>query len=126
MELKIVDGHCHIFPPLAGACGFPDAATHRLHQQRAMHMHGNQPYRRLRDHAIVSERMLWDANDPSEAGRPADVAFAPGECGRMEWAVLNWNARAITFYRRLGARPRKEWVLTRLTGTALRRLARSH
>jgi len=48
------------------------------------------------------------------------------ECGRMEWAVLNWNARAITFYRRLGARPRKEWVLTRLTGTALRRLARSH
>src|ERR1700744_5094578 len=85
MELKIVDGHCHIFPPLAGACGFPDAATHRLNHQRAMHMHGNQPYRRLRDHAIVSERMLWDANDPSEAGRPADVAFAPGECGRMEW-----------------------------------------
>jgi predicted TIM-barrel fold metal-dependent hydrolase len=85
MELKIVDGHCHIFPPLAGACGFPDVATHRLHQQRAMHMHGNQPYRRLRDHAIVTERMLWDANNPSEAGRQADVAFAPGQCGRMEW-----------------------------------------
>ena len=69
MDLQIVDGHCHIFPPLAGACGFPDVATHRLHQQRAMHMHGNQPYRRLRDHAVVTDRMLWDATDPSEAGR---------------------------------------------------------
>jgi GNAT superfamily N-acetyltransferase len=46
-------------------------------------------------------------------------------CGRMEWAVLDWNVRAIHFYERLGAKPRKEWVLTRLTGSALRRLARS-
>lgn len=44
-------------------------------------------------------------------------------CGRMEWAVLDWNAPAIQFYKRLGAKPRKEWVLTRLTGSALRRLA---
>jgi predicted TIM-barrel fold metal-dependent hydrolase len=29
--------------------------------------------------------MLWDANDPSEAGRATDVAFAPGKNGRMEW-----------------------------------------
>ena len=85
MDFGIVDGHCHIFPPLAGAGGFADVATHRLHQQRAMHVHGNQPYRRLRDHAIVADRMLWDARDPSEAGRAADVAFAPGRCGRMEW-----------------------------------------
>lgn len=85
MDLQIVDGHCHIFPPLAGACGFPDVETHRLHQQRAMHMHGNQPYRRLRDHAIVTERMLWDADDPSEAGRARDVMFSPGRNGRMEW-----------------------------------------
>ena len=85
MDLKIVDGHCHIFPPLAGASGFPDVETHRLHQQRAMHVHGNQPYRRLRDHAIVTERMLWDKNDPSENGRAKTVYFAPGSCGRMEW-----------------------------------------
>lgn len=85
MDLQIVDGHCHIFPPLAGACGFPDAETHRLHQQRAMHMHGNQPYRRLRDDAIVTERMLWSAEDPSEAGRATDVAFRAGRCGRFEW-----------------------------------------
>ena len=45
-------------------------------------------------------------------------------CGRMEWAVLDWNAPAIRFYRRLGAVPRREWILTRLTGSALRRLAR--
>jgi GNAT superfamily N-acetyltransferase len=45
-------------------------------------------------------------------------------CGRMEWAVLDWNRPAIRFYERLGARLRKEWILTRLTGGALRRLAR--
>src|SRR4051812_37620548 len=91
MDLQIVDGHCHIFPPLAEACGFPDVATHRLHQQRAMHMHGNQPYRRLRDHALVTDRMLWNASDPSEAGRAADVAFSPGRNGRMEWQRAGEN-----------------------------------
>jgi predicted TIM-barrel fold metal-dependent hydrolase len=91
MDLKIVDGHCHIFPPLAEACGFPDVATHRLHQQRAMHMHGNQPYRRLRDHALVTDRMLWNASDPSEAGRAVDVAFSPGRNGRMEWQHAGEN-----------------------------------
>ena len=45
-------------------------------------------------------------------------------CGRMEWAVLDWNTPSIRFYRRLGAGLRKEWILTRLTGTPLRRLAR--
>jgi GNAT superfamily N-acetyltransferase len=45
-------------------------------------------------------------------------------CGRMEWAVLDWNTPAIKFYERIGARLRKECVLTRLTGTALRRFAR--
>jgi GNAT superfamily N-acetyltransferase len=44
-------------------------------------------------------------------------------CGRMEWAVLDWNEPAIRFYERLGAKLRKDWVLTRLTGEPLRRLA---
>jgi GNAT superfamily N-acetyltransferase len=52
----------------------------------------------------------------------ARIAVRRG-CGRLEWAVLDWNAPAIRFYRRLGARPRREWLLTRLTGPALRRLA---
>jgi GNAT superfamily N-acetyltransferase len=45
-------------------------------------------------------------------------------CGRLEWAVLDWNRPAIGFYRRLGARLHRRWILTRLTGAALRRLAR--
>jgi GNAT superfamily N-acetyltransferase len=44
-------------------------------------------------------------------------------CGRMEWAVLDWNASAIAFYRGLGAQPMADWTLFRLTGEALRRLA---
>src|SRR5207244_2939537 len=45
----------------------------------------------------------------------ARTAVAHG-CGRMEWAVLDWNAPAIHFYRGVGAVLRREWVLTRLTG----------
>jgi predicted TIM-barrel fold metal-dependent hydrolase len=85
MELEIVDGHCHIFPPLAGPCGFPDAATHLMYQQRAMHMHGNQPYRRQRDHQRVAKRALWSPDDPSPAGRATDASFRVGRCGRFEW-----------------------------------------
>ncbi|HXQ26015.1 MAG TPA: GNAT family N-acetyltransferase [Candidatus Acidoferrales bacterium] len=54
----------------------------------------------------------------------ARIAIRKG-CGRMEWAVLDWNSQAIDFYRRLGARLRKDWVLTRLTEAHIRRLARS-
>jgi len=44
-------------------------------------------------------------------------------CGRMEWTVLDWNRPSIRFYRALGARLRREWILVRLTGDSLRRLA---
>ena len=44
-------------------------------------------------------------------------------CGRLEWAVLDWNEPAIGFYRRLGARPNDDWTIFRLTGEALERLA---
>jgi GNAT superfamily N-acetyltransferase len=40
-------------------------------------------------------------------------------CGRMEWAVLNWNKDAIRFYERLGAHPNSEWTVYRLDGQAL-------
>jgi GNAT superfamily N-acetyltransferase len=53
----------------------------------------------------------------------ARIALRRG-CGRMEWAVLDWNTPSIRFYKRLGAGLRKEWILTRLTGAPLRRLAR--
>jgi GNAT superfamily N-acetyltransferase len=54
----------------------------------------------------------------------ARIAVRRG-CGRLEWAVLDWNRPAIGFYDRLGARFRREWILTRLTGASLTRLARS-
>src|SRR5205823_7869394 len=54
----------------------------------------------------------------------ARIAVRRG-CGRMEWTVLDWNAPSIGFYERLGARLRKDWILTRLTGSPLRRLSRA-
>jgi GNAT superfamily N-acetyltransferase len=44
-------------------------------------------------------------------------------CGRLEWAVLNWNEPAIGFYRSLGAKPMDEWTVYRLTDEPLRALA---
>jgi GNAT superfamily N-acetyltransferase len=44
-------------------------------------------------------------------------------CGRMEWAVLDWNESAIAFYRRMGANVLDEWRLCRLTGSGLRAAA---
>jgi len=45
-------------------------------------------------------------------------------CGRLEWAVLDWNRDAIGFYERLGARPNSEWTVYRLSGEALSELGR--
>src|SRR6266700_5589231 len=44
-------------------------------------------------------------------------------CGRMEWAVLNWNDPAIQFYRKLGAKPLDEWSVFRLTRDGIVKLA---
>jgi GNAT superfamily N-acetyltransferase len=44
-------------------------------------------------------------------------------CGRMEWAVLNWNESAIKFYRTLGAKPMNEWTVFRLTREEIAKLA---
>ena len=46
-------------------------------------------------------------------------------CGRMEWAVLNWNEPAIQFYHKLGAKPMDEWTVFRLTRDGIKRLAES-
>jgi GNAT superfamily N-acetyltransferase len=46
-------------------------------------------------------------------------------CGRMEWAVLNWNDPAIKFYRALGAKPMDEWTVFRLTRDGIAELAKS-
>lgn len=50
-------------------------------------------------------------------------AIAHG-CGRMEWSVLNWNVKAIRFYRKLGAKKLNEWSVFRLNEKAIKTLGR--
>ena len=47
------------------------------------------------------------------------------KCGRMEWAVLDWNESAIKFYRALGATSMHEWTVFRLTRDEIASLADS-
>jgi len=44
-------------------------------------------------------------------------------CGRMEWAVLDWNEPAIQFYRKLGAKSMDEWTVFRLKREGIAKLA---
>ncbi len=52
----------------------------------------------------------------------ARVALAR-DCLDMQWNVLDWNAPAIAFYRRLGAKPVESWIPQQLSGDALAALA---
>jgi GNAT superfamily N-acetyltransferase len=45
-------------------------------------------------------------------------------CGRLEWAVLNWNTPSIGFYQSLGARPLDDWTTYRLDEDRFLQLAR--
>lgn len=69
--------------------------------------------------------------EPSHRGRGigkallARVAAIAVErnCARLQWDVLDWNAPAIAFYQRCGARMLEAWRIMRVTGDALDRLA---
>jgi GNAT superfamily N-acetyltransferase len=52
----------------------------------------------------------------------ADVAVR-SRCARFEWMVLDWNASAIAFYRRLGATLLDGWRICRLDGAQLSHVA---
>ena len=52
----------------------------------------------------------------------AGVALDRG-CTRFEWSVLDWNERAIEFYRSVGAMAMDEWTVNRVSGDALTKLA---
>jgi GNAT superfamily N-acetyltransferase len=45
------------------------------------------------------------------------------DCGRLEWSVLDWNERALKFYRSLGAAPMSEWTVQRMTESVFGKLA---
>lgn len=44
-------------------------------------------------------------------------------CSRFEWVVLDWNTPAIDFYNSLGAKQMKEWIITRVAGKDIDKLA---
>ena len=56
--------------------------------------------------------------------RCVDEAVSQG-CGRMEWAVLTWNEKALNFYEKLGARRLSDWYVYRLDARALGRVPRT-
>lgn len=43
-------------------------------------------------------------------------------CGRMEWAVLDWNEPALNFYNKIGATEMTEWKMFRLTENKMKEL----
>ncbi len=71
---------------------------------------------------------------PDERGQGTGLALMSAlariairkKCGQMAWNVLYWNTPAIKFYRRLGARLDKTWLLMRLVDAPLRDVACSH
>jgi GNAT superfamily N-acetyltransferase len=56
--------------------------------------------------------------------RCVETAISEG-CGRMEWAVLTWNEKAIRFYEKLGAKRMTEWYTYRLDETSLGKIPRT-
>ena len=79
-------------------------------------------------HGIYLEDLyVHPAHRGNGLGRKLLAALAR-ECrgrgyARLEWAVLNWNAPSIGFYRALGAQPQDDWTVFRLTDDALTALA---
>ena len=71
---------------------------------------------------------------PDQRGKSAGKALMSAlariairkQCSQMAWNVLHWNTPAIKFYRRLGARLDKTWLLMRLVDAPLHDVARSH
>lgn len=53
----------------------------------------------------------------------AEIAVERGY-GRIEWSCLNWNKPSIDFYLSLNAKPMDEWTVYRITGDALKNLAK--
>jgi GNAT superfamily N-acetyltransferase len=69
--------------------------------------------------------------EPAARGHGAGLALMTAlaqiavdrDYGRFEWAVLDWNQPALEFYAALGAVPKTEYTIHRLTGAPLAALA---
>lgn len=46
------------------------------------------------------------------------------DCGRLEWACLDWNEPSIEFYKQMGAVQMDEWMVHRLTDDQLVEMAK--
>src|SRR5213593_4792080 len=71
---------------------------------------------------FVREEMRGRGLGKELLARLARIARERG-CGRVEWAVLDWNAPSIAFYRSIGAVSLDDWMIMRLTGDALDAMA---
>ena len=71
---------------------------------------------------FVRESMRGRGIGKSLLTKLARIARERG-CGRVEWAVLDWNAPSIAFYRSIGAVSLDDWKIMRLTGDALDAMA---
>jgi GNAT superfamily N-acetyltransferase len=47
------------------------------------------------------------------------------DCGRLEWACLDWNEPSICFYKGLGAEALDDWTVYRVAGETLKELAKT-
>jgi GNAT superfamily N-acetyltransferase len=69
---------------------------------------------------------------PAARGRGAGKALflqvatlaAQRQCGRLEWAVLDWNEPSIQFYKSMGAQAMSDWTTYRLTTEGLAELVK--
>jgi GNAT superfamily N-acetyltransferase len=73
---------------------------------------------------FVREEMRGRGYGKALLARLARIARERG-CGRVEWAVLDWNEPSIKFYRSIGAVSLDDWMIMRLTGDALAALGQS-
>ena len=77
----------------------------------------------------LEDLVVTEASRAAGAGRALMAELARiaerSECVRMEWAVLDWNARALAFYRSFGARQHREWLRYALEPGEIRALARA-
>src|SRR5947207_8089441 len=73
---------------------------------------------------FVRQEMRGRGVGKSLLARLARIARERG-CGRVEWAVLDWIAPSIAFYRSIGAVSLDDWMISRVAGEAMNALASS-